>query len=126
MYEFRSWKHARGKNGKITPCHVMAMPAWADYENNKSENTSVTQMMSENCQKKVNENRHYVKTIGEIVLTTAVQNVVQRGHREGDDVTNPGNVRKFLRLIAKHDPIIPDRISTGPKNENYTSSYRMK
>ena len=52
----RSWKHARGKNGKITThklskCHVMVMPAWADYEKNNSENTSVTQMISENYQK---------------------------------------------------------------------------
>ena len=50
----------------------MAMTGWADYEKSKSENTFVTQMRSENYQKKVKENLHYIKMIGEIVLTTAV------------------------------------------------------
>lgn len=68
------------------------------------------------------ENRHYIKTIGEVILTTATQNIAQRGHREGDDVNNPGNVRKFLKIIAKHDSVIGDRLSSGPKNEKYTSA----
>ena len=50
------------------------------------------------------------------------QNIAQRGHREGGDKQNPGNVRKFLKFTAKHDPVVADRVKDGPKNEKYTSS----
>ena len=63
-----------------------------------------------------------MKTVGEIILLTATQNIAQRGHREGDDVSNPGNVKKILQFAAKHDPVIANRIKNGPKNEKYTSS----
>ena len=74
-----------------------------------------------NIVKKVNENRHYMKTIWEVVLFTATQNTAQRGHKEDDDVSNPGNVKKILWSAAKHDTILADRIKNGPKNERYTS-----
>ncbi len=48
------------------------------------------------------------------------QDIAQRGHREGDDAMNSGNVRKFLKFIAKHDPVIAERVKSGPRNE-YTS-----
>ena len=63
-----------------------------------------------------------MKTVGEIILITATQNIAQREHREGDDVSNPGNVKKILQFAAKHDPVIANRIKNGPKNEKYTSS----
>ena len=63
-----------------------------------------------------------MKTVGEIILLTATQNIAQRGHREGDDVSNPGNVTKILQFAAKHDLAIANRIKNGPKNEKYTSS----
>ena len=79
------------------------------------------QVLNDQYQKKVQENRHYIKTVGEVILTTATQNIAQRGHREGDDVINPGNVKKFVQLIAKHDPVVSNRVATGQKNEKYTS-----
>ena len=103
---FRSWKKARGKDGDIpkdkgSQYHKFAMSAWADYELNKKKNSSVEQVMNEQHQKIVRENRHYIKTIGEVILTTVTQNIAQRGCREGDGVNNPGNVREFLKPIAK-------------------------
>ena len=124
---FRRWKKAHGKDGSIARhlnslCHKSSYIAWADYRRNKLENTSIAQSISEAYQKKVRENRHYVKTLGEILLLTATQAIAQRGHREGDDERNPGNVRKFLQFTAKHDPIVADRVKNGPKNEKYTCS----
>ena len=123
---FRRWKKAHGKDGAImkhinSQCHKMSVMSWNDFERNKAAKTSVEKALNENYRKKVNENRHYMKTIGEIVLITATQNIAQRGHREGDDVSNPGNVKKILRFAAKHDPVVADRIKSGPKNEKYTS-----
>ena len=54
-------------------------------------------------------------------MLTATQDIAQRGHREGDNELNPGNVRKILKFAAKRDAIIADRIRNGPKNEKYTS-----
>lgn len=124
---FRRWKKAHGKDGAIekhlnSQCHKSSCIAWVDYQRNMAEKTSIAQSISEAYQKKVRENRHYIKTVGEIILLTATQDIAQRGHREGDDEHNPGNVRKFLRFIAKHDPVIADRVKSGPKNEKYTSS----
>ena len=103
---FRRWKKAHGKDGAIpkhtaSQCHKRSDIAWKDYEQNKAKHTSVEQVLNDQYQKKVQENRHYIKTVGEVILTTATQNIALRGHR-GDDVINPGNVKKFLKLIAKH------------------------
>ena len=121
---FRRWKKAHGKNGEIpkhTALSATNVLAWKDYEQNKAKHTTVEQVLNDQYQKKVQENRHYIKTVGEVILTTAIQIIAQRGHREGDDVINPGNVTKFLKLIAKHDPVVSNRVATGLKNEKYTS-----
>ena len=124
---FRRWKKPHGKDGAITKhvnsqCHKMSIMSWNDYNRNKAAKTSVEQVLNDSYRKKVNENRHYEETVGEIILLTATQNIAQRGHREGDDVSNPGNVKKIRQFAAKHDPVIANRIKNGPKNEKYTSS----
>ena len=92
----RRWKKAYGKDGAITKhvnsqCPKMSIMSWNDYNRNKTAKISVEQVLNDSYRKKVNENRHYVKTVGEIILLTATQNIAQRGHRGGDDVSNPGN-----------------------------------
>jgi len=100
----------------------MSIMSWNDYNRNKAAKISVEQVLNDSYRKKVNENRHYLKSVGEIILLTATQNIAQRGHREGDDVSNPGNVKKILQFATKHDPVIANRIKNGPKNEKYNSS----
>ena len=78
--------------------------------------TPVAQDISEAYRTKVKENRHYIKTIGEVIMLTVTQGMAQRGHREGHEDVNPGNVRKILQFVAKHDDVIADRIKNGPKN----------
>jgi len=55
-------------------------------------------------------------------MIAVTEDIAQRGHREGDDELNPGNVRKLLKFTAKHDPVIADRVKDDPKNEKYTST----
>ena len=112
---FRRWRKAHGKDGAITKhvnsqCHKMSIMSWTDYNRNKAAKISVEQVLNDSYRKKVNENRHYVKTVGKIILLTATQTIAQRGHREGDDVSNPGNVKKIVQFAAKHDPVIANRI----------------
>jgi len=44
----------------------------------------------------------------------------QNGHREGEAELNPRNVLKLLfTFVAKHNPVITDRVRSGPKNAKY-------
>ena len=65
-------------------------------------------MISEAYEKKVHENRHYIKTIWEVLLLTATKDVAQRSHREAsiDGNANTGNFLQILQLVARHDEIV--------------------
>ena len=87
---FRRWKKAQRKDGSIerhlnSHCHKTSYIAWADYRRNKLENKSIAQSISEAYQKKVRENCHFIKTIGEISFLTAIQAIAQKGHREEEE-----------------------------------------
>ena len=67
---------------------------WQEYKKLKTTKTgSVLQLQSKAYSKRVNENRHYLKTIAKVILLTATQNMIQRGHRELS-CDNPGNFKK--------------------------------
>lgn len=70
--------------------------------------------------KQVIENRHYLKTLCEIFLLTATQNLAQRDHRESTESLNRGNFLAILDLIATRDDIVRKRLEFGPHNANYT------
>ena len=67
------------------------------------------------------QNRHYLKTILEILLFYDHQEIALRGHREGRDSSNRGNFLELLQLVGKHDTVIQQRIDSGPRNATYTS-----
>lgn len=56
--------------------------------------------------KKVEENRIYIKTVAEVVLLTAMQNLSQRGHLETDTSQNKGNFLELMELLSKYNPLI--------------------
>ena len=80
-------------------------------------------MQTEAFIKQVKENRHYVKTIVEVMLLTATQNMAQRCHRENLNIenVNPGNLKKKLQLVARHGPAISARFMDGSVLTRYTS-----
>ncbi|KAG8013673.1 hypothetical protein GBF38_022153, partial [Nibea albiflora] len=51
----------------------------------------------------------------------ATQNIAQRGHRESEDSGNKGNFLAILELIAKHDPLIKQKMEHS--NAKYTSNH---
>ena len=67
------------------------------------------------------KNRHYVKSVAEVLLLCSRQEIALRGHRESIESQNRGNFLELLTLVAKHDPIVQERISQGPRNATYTS-----
>lgn len=97
-----------------------AMTAWADHDQLKAANSSVSQMINEAYQKSVQENRCYIKTVAEILLLTAKQDIAQRGHQENEESSNRGNFLEILELVSKHDEVVAKKCSSR-KNVTYTS-----
>ncbi len=84
-------------------------------------NASLLKSMNKDYQKRVKKNRDYIKTVADVLLLTATQNIPQRGHRESE---NKGNFLAILEQMAKHDPIVNKKLSSG--NAEYTSNNTQK
>ena len=84
---FRDWKHALGKDGIISRhdhchSHKQAMVAWQEYLKNKAHKTSIADRLDAARAQQVTKNRHYLKTIAEIILLCSQQEIALRGHNE--------------------------------------------
>lgn len=126
---FANWKKALYKDGGFamhskSEHHVNAMLAWSDYKRGAESNTSLLKSINKDYQKRVKENRDYIKTVADVLLLTATQNIPQRGHRESEESENRGNFLAILEQIAKRDPIVKKKLSSG--NAKYTSNTTQK
>ena len=74
--------------------------------------------LGEQC---LRSNIHYIKTIAEIVLLCARQEIALRGHDESVDSQNPGNFRVILDLVARHDDSFRQSYKGAARNALYTS-----
>lgn len=123
---FCDWKHALGKGGIISchdhcKTHMQAMVAWQEYVRNKASGTSITHRLDAARSKLIAANRHYLKTILQVLLVCSQQEIALRGHDESATSTNRGNFREILNLIASHDKVVSDRLTSGPRNAIYTT-----
>lgn len=100
--------------------HKQAMIAWRDYQRAVKTNATLANVLNKEHTKQVKENREYIKTIGEVLLLTARQNITQRGHDESEESINKGNFREILDTIAHHDALVKHRLTTI-HNAKYTS-----
>lgn len=98
-----------------------AMTTWRDHQKMMKRNISVLGMMNDENRKQIKENQHYIKTIGQVLRLTAIQNIAQRGHNENDESRNSGNFLEILHVVGDHDSFIQKRLSEGPRNAMYTS-----
>ncbi|XP_032411152.1 zinc finger MYM-type protein 1-like isoform X1 [Xiphophorus hellerii] len=122
---FSNWKKALSKESGFKlhsklEHHVNAMYAWSQYKRANEGNTTMLNSINTNRKKVVEENRYYIKTIADVLLLTATQNIAQRGHRESGDSRNKGNFLAILDEIAKHDQLIEKKLR-GCANAKYTS-----
>ena len=123
---FNDWKHAMGKNG-IIPCHdhckthMQAMVSWQEYKRNKESGTSVANRLDAARSYSIKKNRHYLKTILEVLLVCSYQEIALRGHDESKNSSNRGNFIEILKLISSHDEIVKEKLTSGPRNAVYTS-----
>lgn len=68
--------------------------------------SSILDAINEVYNKKVQENRKYIKNVAEVLLLTATRNIAQKGHRETEEVNNRGNFLVILEMIAKQDTVV--------------------
>lgn len=121
------WKHATGKHGlleKHDKCraHKVAMVAWGSYERNQQQGLTIEHRLDSARSIQIQRNRHYIKTVAEVIILCARQDLALRGHDESQSSQNRGNFLEILYLIAQHDEIIKDRLSiVGFRNATYTS-----
>ena len=123
---YRDWKHATGKQGileKHNACHThkQAMISWSEYMKNTEKGTTIADRLNSARNLQIQANRHYMRTLAEVILLCARQDLALRGHRESQSSLNRGNFLEILHLIAKHDKVVEERLQCGPRNAIYTS-----
>ena len=59
--------------------------------------------------------------IAEVILLCSRLEIALRGHDESSVSLNKGNFREIMQLVAKHDPIVKQRLEQGPQNATYLS-----
>ena len=79
-------------------------------------------MMSDTYKAEIEKNRHLIKTIGEVLLLSAMQDISQRGHWENDENVNDGNFKQIINLIARHDAVVKKKMHQSAQNAKYTSN----
>ena len=97
------------------------MVAWEQYRVTSEQGTSILNRINSSWETTIANNRHYVKTISEILLFCSRQEIAIRGHREDKSSMNRGNFLELLDLVAKHDTVIQHKITNIPHNATYTS-----
>ncbi|XP_056453653.1 zinc finger MYM-type protein 1-like isoform X2 [Gadus chalcogrammus] len=123
---FSQWKKAMYKDAGFkvhekSDSHITAMLAWSEHKKAALTDASVLNMLNNEYKKKVEENRSYIKTVADVLLLTATQNMAQRGHRESEQSDNKGNFLEILEMIAKPNPMVAKKMkATG--NAKYTSN----
>ena len=123
---FKDWKHATGNKGTLTGhsncfSHMQAVTAWRQYKINSKRGTTISDHLSSARSVNISNNQHYIKMIAEILLLCSRQEIAIRGHRESSKSMNNGKFLKLLHLIAKHDPVVQQKLTNAPKNAMYTS-----
>ena len=123
---YRDWKHCTGKTGRIvkhsnSTKHKQAMASWSDFKGNQEKQTSVACALDKQRKEEVIHNRYYLKTIIELIMFCASQEIGFRGHRESEAScsTNRGNFLELLHLVGRHDPAIERRLNEGPRNATH-------
>uniref|UniRef100_A0A1X7SM68 Uncharacterized protein n=1 Tax=Amphimedon queenslandica TaxID=400682 RepID=A0A1X7SM68_AMPQE len=76
----------------------------------KSEEINSVCSQSER-QEQIQRNRHYMKTVLNILKFYFFQEIALRGHREVDSAANKGNFLELLNLVSEHHPVVKARWS---------------
>ena len=75
------------------------MVAWEEYKLNSSSGTSVAHLLDKTRMLQIRKNHHYIKTVAQVLLYCAHQEIALRGHDESESSPNKGNFLKLMYLM---------------------------
>lgn len=118
----RDWKKIRCKLEKHShsDCHKHSMSLWAGYKQARIHG-SVSDHLSSERAKTIQENRQYLKSICQVAVLCARQDIGLRGHREHEGSSNKGNFLEILDLVASENSFLKKRMQDAPQNAKYVS-----
>ena len=87
----------------------------------RSLKASSTKLTTSQDDRVILANRRYVKSLAEVVILCAKQNIAFRGHDESEDSSNPGNFRAIVEILSRHDQDLKRRMEVLPACVNYKS-----
>ena len=88
---------------------------------NTQKRTTIADRLDSARSLQVQHNRYYIKTVAEVILLCAQQDIGLRGHHESQSSLNRGNFLEILSLVESHDTTVQERLLCGPRNAVYTS-----
>ena len=104
---FNDWKHATSKGGALSKhdsscAHRKSFFfSWNQYKINSHCKTSISDRLGISRAEQVTQNRHYIKTLAEIILLCSHQEIALRDHREGEHSMNRGNFLEMLQFMIQ-------------------------
>ena len=98
------------------------MESLSQFKLNTKHSSTIADRMESSRSEVIATNRHYLKTLIQVLLLCARQEIALRGHRESNDSANRGNFLEILSVVACHDSIVQQKLTSGPRNALYTSA----
>ena len=119
---FRNWKIGEKlQKHSLSEFHKHSIAMWGAYKQVKAHG-SIAEQLDSQLSAAIQSNRKFLKTIAQVAILCARQNMALRGHDEQDTSQNKGNFLKILDLLAAHSDEFKDRLSSSPRNCKYTSN----
>lgn len=103
-YGFKDWKQATGKDGilqhhAICRTHTAAIQAWNDFTVNEGQGTYVANRLDSARKEQILRNRHYLKSVAEVILLCSCLEIALRGHNELIGSLNRGNFVRYYKWL---------------------------
>lgn len=115
----RDWKKIRSKHSH-SDCHKHSMSIWVGYKQARIHGSVSDQLSSERA-KTIQENRQYLKSICQVAVLCARQDIGLRGHCKHEGSSNKGNFLEILDLVASENSFLKKRMQDAPHNAKYAS-----
>ena len=91
------------------------------FKVNLARGNTIGERLDNESKRVISRNRHYVRSLAEIILVCAQHGLALRGHGDNmdDPNKNPGNFRVLVNLVSKHDDVVRKRLVDGPRNATF-------
>jgi hypothetical protein len=101
--------------------HKLSVRSWKQFIANSRKDTTIDRRFDTSRKYPIETNRHYIRTVAEVLLKCCQQDMALREHREHDISLNRGNFREWLDVVANLDDVIKNKLCSASHNAIYTS-----